>query len=209
MSFDVCEQLLESVTCAQYLELERWDEAYEAFRNATNLQPRHVLAWTNMIVMLDNTGRTERSMAVAVEALALLPDEANLHFSEFSFLLFYSIVDLRPLEKDEWQTSGLGGSLALALLFLFPLSFVDSLVGPGLAGILGKRARFVESERHFAAALELQPLNPTYHTNLGVLYHRWKRYDDAERSYRRALSLQSDLKSAQDNLRLLLKSKGP
>jgi len=47
VSFDVCEQLLESVTCAQYLELERWDEAYEAFRNATNLQPRHVLAWPN------------------------------------------------------------------------------------------------------------------------------------------------------------------
>ena len=40
----------------QYLELERFNDAYDAFRNATNLQPLHVLAWTNLIVMLDNIG---------------------------------------------------------------------------------------------------------------------------------------------------------
>ena len=41
---------------SQYLELERFNDAYDAFRNATNLQPLHVLAWTNLIVMLDNIG---------------------------------------------------------------------------------------------------------------------------------------------------------
>lgn len=41
---------------SQYLELERFREAEEAFRNATLLQPTHVLAWTNLIVMLDNIG---------------------------------------------------------------------------------------------------------------------------------------------------------
>ena len=40
----------------QYLELKRYDEALDSFRTATTLQPSHVLAWTNMIVMLDNIG---------------------------------------------------------------------------------------------------------------------------------------------------------
>ena len=42
----------------QYLQLKIWDDAYDAFRNATTLQPRHVLAWTNLIVMLENIGKS-------------------------------------------------------------------------------------------------------------------------------------------------------
>ncbi len=42
---------------SKYLELGQFREAEEAFRNATLLQPTHVLAWTNLIVMLDNTGK--------------------------------------------------------------------------------------------------------------------------------------------------------
>ncbi|KAH6937940.1 hypothetical protein HPB50_005452 [Hyalomma asiaticum] len=38
----------------------------------------------------------------------------------------------------------------------------------------------------------------------GVLYHRWKKYDLAEERYRHALKLKPDLKSAHDNLNMLL-----
>ena len=41
----------------QYLELEQFNEAYDAFRSATSMQTDHVLAWTNLIVMLDNIGK--------------------------------------------------------------------------------------------------------------------------------------------------------
>lgn len=38
-----------------------------------------------------------------------------------------------------------------------------------------------------------------------MLYHRWKKYDKAEESYRRALQLKPDLRSAQENLEMLLR----
>lgn len=41
---------------------------------------------------------------------------------------------------------------------------------------------------------------------LGVLYHRWKKYSLAEAAYKYALTLKPDMKSAQDNLRLLYKT---
>lgn len=39
-----------------------------------------------------------------------------------------------------------------------------------LAGILGKQNRFEESEKHFLAAIEINPDNPIYHTNLGKFF---------------------------------------
>lgn len=36
-----------------------------------------------------------------------------------------------------------------------------------LANTLGKAGKYIESERHFLKAIELNDQNPTYHTNLG------------------------------------------
>jgi Flp pilus assembly protein TadD len=76
-----------------------------------------------------------------------------------------------------------------------------------LAGILGKRSQFKESEFHFLSAIRLNPHSPIYHTNLGVLYHRWKKFQQAEQSYQRALTLDPTWKSATENLKLLQKAK--
>jgi Flp pilus assembly protein TadD len=43
-----------------------------------------------------------------------------------------------------------------------------------------------------------------YHS--GVLYHRWKKYDKAERLYQQALELNPHLQSAKDNMALLQKA---
>ncbi|GIY66092.1 transmembrane and TPR repeat-containing protein 4 [Caerostris extrusa] len=73
---------------------------------------------------------------------------------------------------------------------------------------LGKAGKYKESEKHFLRAIELNNQNPTYHTNLGVLYHRWKKYHLAENSYKKAIELKPDMKSAGDNLKLLYKTLG-
>ena len=74
-----------------------------------------------------------------------------------------------------------------------------------LAGILGKKGRFSRSEFHFLEAIKINGgTNAVYHTNLGVLYHRWKRYQLARECYDRALSIDPLNKSAQENLKLLL-----
>jgi len=41
---------------------------------------------------------------------------------------------------------------------------------------------------------------------LGVLYHRWKKYDKAERLYQKALEINPKLQSAKDNMVLLHKA---
>jgi len=76
-----------------------------------------------------------------------------------------------------------------------------------LAAILSQQDRFEESEPYFLSAIKLQPRSPMFHTNLGVLYHRWMRLDRAESSYLRALKLDPGWKSAKENLDLLQKLK--
>jgi tetratricopeptide (TPR) repeat protein len=41
---------------------------------------------------------------------------------------------------------------------------------------------------------------------VGVLYHRWKKYDKAERLYKQALEINPQLQSAKDNMALLNKA---
>lgn len=76
-----------------------------------------------------------------------------------------------------------------------------------LGNILGKLERYSEAEKHFLVAIDADKLNGNYWGNLGVLYHRWKRVDDAHRAYRRALELNPTLEQTQQNLAKLIKLK--
>ncbi|KAL5283551.1 TMTC4 family protein [Megaselia abdita] len=73
------------------------------------------------------------------------------------------------------------------------------------ANILGKLSRYEDSEEMYKKVVSLDPRNYLYHTNLGVLYHRWGRFDKAIESYRNALKIKENSKTAKDNLEKLLK----
>nr|CAD7202552.1 unnamed protein product [Timema douglasi] len=64
-----------------YLDQQMYEDAYTAWRNATSLKPTHTVAWSNMIIMLDNIGEMYRAELVAQEALSVLPLEPSLHFN--------------------------------------------------------------------------------------------------------------------------------
>ncbi|XP_023230734.1 transmembrane and TPR repeat-containing protein 4-like [Centruroides sculpturatus] len=64
-----------------YLEQKQYEKAYLAWKNATTLQPNHLVAWNNMIIMLDSIGSLLKAEAMAQEALEILPNEASLHFN--------------------------------------------------------------------------------------------------------------------------------
>lgn len=81
----------------------------------------------------------------------------------------------------------------------------DSGIHFNLANALGKAGEFQMSEKHFLEALKLNPTNPQYHTNLGVLYHRWKRYRNAMECYKKALKINPNFKSAKENYEALRK----
>jgi protein O-mannosyl-transferase len=126
--------------------------------------------------MLDSIGRRELAEDVGREALTHLPYEAGLHFN--------------------------------------------------LANTLGKLKQFSQAERHFLKATQLDTQNAKYHANLGkiesfklngskslcatvfsgVLYHRWKKFAHAEKSYLTALDLDPNLQTAKDNLQMLRKN---
>ncbi|CAM1296548.1 TMTC1 (predicted) [Pycnogonum litorale] len=74
-----------------------------------------------------------------------------------------------------------------------------------LANTLGKLSQYPQSEAHFIQAITLKSDNPAYFTNLGVLYHRWKKYNKAEKAYQMALHINPNTKSANENLELLRK----
>ncbi|KAH8386306.1 hypothetical protein KR200_004275 [Drosophila serrata] len=74
------------------------------------------------------------------------------------------------------------------------------------ANVLGKMKHYVEAERIYKRVIELEPHNMLYHTNLGVLYHRWDKSQEAIEAYRMAISINSGrATTARENLNKLLK----
>lgn len=83
-----------------------------------------------------------------------------------------------------------------------------------IANILGKIDKFVEAEKHFLAAIQLKHrsskaiLVALYHSNLGVLYHRWEKYDLAEMHYLQALMIDPNMQKVKNHLALVRKHLG-
>ena len=79
----------------------------------------------------------------------------------------------------------------------------DASIQFNIANILGKAGNFVEAEVHFKNAISRNPKDAMFYTNLGVLYHRWKKLNEAENMYKKALEIKPELNSAKENLRKL------
>lgn len=68
------------------------------------------------------------------------------------------------------------------------------------ANALAKLKRNVEAEAVFLMLIEKRPGDAVYYANLGVLYHHWKRYDQAAFYYDKALTLNPALDRIQEAL---------
>uniref|UniRef100_A0A0M3IP41 dolichyl-phosphate-mannose--protein mannosyltransferase n=1 Tax=Ascaris lumbricoides TaxID=6252 RepID=A0A0M3IP41_ASCLU len=69
-----------------------------------------------------------------------------------------------------------------------------------LGTCFGKMAQFGNAEKHLRKAVDLQRDNALYWTNLGILYQRWNRTENAIEAYRMTLTLQPASQTAKDNL---------
>lgn len=69
------------------------------------------------------------------------------------------------------------------------------------ASVLGKLNQFEESEALFKQIIQQNPQQANYYSNLGVLYHRWKRYRRARENYAKALTIDPNLSSVRNHLR--------
>ncbi|XP_045129547.1 protein O-mannosyl-transferase TMTC4-like isoform X4 [Portunus trituberculatus] len=202
------------------------DEALHLLQQATTLRPDFAAAWMNLGIVqasLGDHGSAENSYLTALSHRSVYPD------------CLYNLGNLY-LEKGDHQAAlatwtnatTLKPSLAVAWTNMLILLDSQGLYQPAidiadqalkhlpnepalhfnLANTLGKLNRYQESESHFLLATTLDPSNANYWANLGVLYHRWRKYEQAQQSYVHALRLNPTLRSAQDNLSMLLKATG-
>lgn len=76
-----------------------------------------------------------------------------------------------------------------------------------MANALAKLKRYDEAEQVFQLLIEKRPGDAVYSANLGVLYHHWKKYDNAIFYYEKALALDPKLglRGAMDKLKRKLK----
>ena len=106
------------------------------------------------------------------------------------------------LDADDPMLSGLGGRASASLVSAESLEDL--------------RRKFSEAEGNYHQAINLiNSENPSknpkiislYHSNLGVLYHRWKKEGEAIKFYQEALLYDKNNANARDNLNRLFKAK--
>ncbi|KAF2368007.1 protein of unknown function DUF1736 [Trinorchestia longiramus] len=199
-------------------------EAEALLQNATSLRPDFAAAWMNLGIVQASLGHREaahESYTTALQHRPVYPDclynlgnlylERNL--SDDALSAWRNATALKPSlsrawintlilldSRQQYETAVTTAHVALKHL---P---DEASIHFNLANTLGKLGRYKESETHFLSATRLDPANANYWSNLGVLYHRWKKYKDAEITYRHTLKLNPELKSAKENLHMLLKS---
>lgn len=72
---------------------------------------------------------------------------------------------------------------------------------------LAKMGNFPEAEQIYSDLIVRHPGEEKYLQNMGVLYHRWRKLDQAERMYRQALKINPHSEMARNNLSKLLASR--
>ncbi|XP_026727390.1 transmembrane and TPR repeat-containing protein 4-like [Trichoplusia ni] len=64
-----------------YLEMNKTEEAIDSWFQAINENPKHILAWTNVMALMDNTGQIDRALKVIPKVLTELPEAPSINFA--------------------------------------------------------------------------------------------------------------------------------
>ncbi|XP_063392761.1 protein O-mannosyl-transferase TMTC4 [Cydia fagiglandana] len=200
-----------------------YSEAEFYLRKAIEHKHSFSAAWMNLGIVLASTGRYDEAQEAYANALRYrnnCPDcfynLGNLYLdtnkSAHALESWLHAIKLKPGHRLAWtnilalldNTGQFDRALQIIPLALSSVPEAPS-VHFAVANIFGKMGRYEVAEKHFLKAIELfgRRVQAIHYANLGVLYHRWKKYSDAERMYKRALKIQSNFKSAQKNLQTL------
>ncbi|XP_076059798.1 protein O-mannosyl-transferase TMTC4-like isoform X2 [Oratosquilla oratoria] len=200
------------------------EEALQLLQHATLLRPDFAAAWMNLGIVQASLGdhqAAETSYLTALTHRAVYPDclynLGNLYLEkgehELALSTWTNATNLKPTLTVAWTNMLIlldaQGHYQHAITTAHKaLKYLPSepALHFNLANTLGKLGQYDNSEAHFRQATQLDPSNGNYWANLGVLYHRWRKYDLAEQMYTHALKLNPSLKSAHDNLSMLMKT---
>ncbi|XP_046681858.1 protein O-mannosyl-transferase TMTC4-like isoform X4 [Homalodisca vitripennis] len=203
-------------------DLGELSEAQRLLKRALQLRPDFAAAWMNLGIVLSNQKQfieAEQCYWKAINYRRKYPDcfynLGNLYLEQKKHSKAYEswrqATKLNPRHHAAWNNliimlDSIGrhseaSSVGQEALTHLPNS---SAIHFNIANSLGKTSNFAEAERYFKAAIELNPKYPLYYVNLGVLYHHWKKFGLAKEMYLQALKLEPNMKSARDNLQLLI-----
>eukprot|EP00095_Tigriopus_kingsejongensis_P002689 snap_masked-scaffold2248_size18162-processed-gene-0.4 protein:Tk02689 transcript:snap_masked-scaffold2248_size18162-processed-gene-0.4-mRNA-1 annotation:"transmembrane and tpr repeat-containing protein 4-like" len=193
-----------------YRKLKQHDKAIIALEQAVTINPDFAAAWMNLGVtqaQLQRLEAAEKSYKLALRHRPAYPDcffnLGNLYLKSGQLLeavgSFEQALALKENHKAAWSNLILlnddlnrgeeAERLAQLAIAKFP---AEADFQFHLANIYGKLNRFEDAELHFLYALALSdhPTHGLYHSNLGVLYHRWKKYKQAAHHYELALEIE-------------------
>jgi len=198
----------------------RSEQAIRLLRRATKVNPKFAAAHMNLGIVLQSVGQTGEAEAEYLMALSLRSPYADCEYNLGN--LYLKTGQMLEAEQRLRNAASLGRTLAWGNLVLLleemgrdeeahdaALKAVDTFPDNAdlhfhLANSHGKRGEFVEGERAYKSAIKTAAMpRAVYYGNLGVLYHRWGKTDQAVLSYKAALRINPNLRSAQENLKKL------
>ncbi|EDV91013.1 protein O-mannosyl-transferase TMTC4 [Drosophila grimshawi] len=201
--------------------------AEKYIRAALKAYPEFPVAWMNLGIVQASQKKYDEALASYWKALKFRPDYAVCHYNMGNLFLeqqhyadalhhWQHAVAVNPRQPKAWaniltmlDNRGMyEDALRISVKGMEQLPNEPSIMFIR-ANVLGKLKHYVEAETLYKRVLAIDPRNMLYHTNLGVLYHRWDKVPEAIESYQMAISINSArATTARDNLNKLIKRVG-
>ncbi|XP_049951100.1 protein O-mannosyl-transferase TMTC4-like [Schistocerca serialis cubense] len=197
------------------------NEAESLLRKAISLRNDFAAAWMNLGIVLSGQKRYQEAEECYITALKhrrKYPDcyynLGNLYLELKKYNAAYeawnNATTLKPLHSLAWNNmiimlDNIGNITEAEVVGQSALSHLphEPSLHFSLANTLGKSGKYEEAEKHFQLAIHFDSNNALYYSNLGVLYHRWKKYPKAETLYKIALAIDPTMQSTIDNLNVV------
>ncbi|KAH8359587.1 hypothetical protein KR093_007763 [Drosophila rubida] len=169
---------------------KKYSEALNSYKQALKYRSDYAVCYYNMGNLFLETQRYAEALHHWQHAVAVNPRQPK------AWANILTMLDNRGMYEDALRLSEQG---------LQQLPHEPSIMFIR-ANVLGKMKHYVEAESLYKQVIELDPHNMLYHTNLGVLYHRWDKVQEAIDAYKTAISINAARSTtARDNLGKLLK----
>ncbi|XP_030370493.1 protein O-mannosyl-transferase TMTC4 [Scaptodrosophila lebanonensis] len=207
-----------------YREHGQLDKAEQYIRSSLRVLPTFAVAWMNLGIVQSAQGKYSEALTSYELAIKYRPDYAVCYYNLGNLYLqqkhyaeamhhWQHAVSLSPRQPKAWANiltmldnrALHDDALRLSVQALEHLPNDPSIMFIR-ANVLGKLKQYVEAEALYKRVIEMDPNNLLYHTNLGVLYHRWDKVQAAIEAYQAAIGINATrATTAKDHLAKLVK----
>eukprot|EP00057_Strongylocentrotus_purpuratus_P016302 XP_011670776.1 PREDICTED: transmembrane and TPR repeat-containing protein 4 [Strongylocentrotus purpuratus] len=202
-------------------DLNQTQEAEMLISKAVKIRPTFAAAWMNLGIVqatLKKHREAEVSYLTALKHRKNYPDcffnLGNLYLDTKQWTLavqgWESAITQKPDHSRAWFNivtlyDDLGQYNTAVSVGQEALKHVkeDPSIYYAMGNVLGKMERYKEAEEMYLQAIHYKPNVARYHGNLGVLYHRWGKLEEAYHQYQRSLTLDPASEVMEENLRKL------